>query len=91
MVDADVQNEVIDILTALFPDAPSDLIRYAFKNRIIDINRCRIAVIKRYYYGMIKGGMSAGDAKSYTAEKFCRSEKTIENLIYNDFYRDIKI
>lgn len=91
MVDAEVEKEVTAILCDLFPDAPGDLIHYAFKNRIIDVNRCRIAVIKRYYYGMINAGKSAGEAKSYTAAKFFRSEKTIEHLIYNDFYKDIKL
>jgi hypothetical protein len=91
MVDADVIKEVKQVLVEMFPDAPVEMLDYAFKCRVLDVNKCRIAIIKRFYYSLISGGMTSAESKYFTAEKFCRSEKTIENIIYNEFYKGIKI
>ena len=91
MVDKDVESEVKQVLIEMFPDAPVEMLDYAFKCRVLDVNKCRIAIIKRFYYSLISGGMTSAEAKSLTGTKFCRSEKTIENIIYNEFYKDIRI
>ena len=89
MVDTEVKTETKKLLLELF-DSREKLIDYAFKGGVLDVNKCRIAIIKRYYYDMISSGMTACMAKEQTAEKFFRSVRTIENLIYNDFYKGIK-
>lgn len=91
MVDREVIIEAKKVLESLFPGYDREMIDYLFKCRVLDVNKCRIAVIKRYYRDLIKGGLSAAEAKYKTAERFFRSEKTIENIIYNPFYRDIVI
>ena len=90
MVDTDVEKSVKEVLTEMFPGSPVELIDYVFKCRVLDVNKCRIAIIKRYYYQQCET-LTAGEARDLTAEKFCRSAKTIENLIYNEFYKDIRI
>ena len=90
MVDIEVRAETKKVLLEMFDD-PEKLLDYAFKSGVLDVNKCRIAIIKRYYYELCKSGMTACMAREQTAAKFFRSEKTIENLIYNDFYKRIRI
>lgn len=91
MVDKDVRFEIKTIVGDLFPGVPDEVVDYLFKCRVLDVNKCRIAVIKRYYRELISQGKTATEAKGLTAVKFYKSEKTIENLIYNTFYKDITI
>lgn len=91
MVDSDVKKEVIRVMTERFPDTPAELLEYAFSCKVLDVNKCRIAIIKRHYQSLVDGGMTASDAYIVTGEKFCRSENTIRNIVYNEFYRDIRI
>jgi len=83
MVDQDVELQVKSVLSGMFPGAPAELVEYAFKCKILDVNKCRIAIIKRFYYQQKCDGLSAQSARDCTAIKFCISEKTVENIIYN--------
>ena len=91
MVDKEVREATKEVLLEMFDGDPVALLDYAFKGGILDVNKCRIAIIKRYYYGLCNDGMTACAAKQQTAVKFFRSVRTIENLIYNDFYKGIRI
>ena len=91
MVDIEVRSETKRVLLEMYGDDPAALIDFAFKSNVLDVNKCRIAIIKRFYYDLCNDGLTACEAKIRTAERFFRSEKTIENLIYNSFYKDIRI
>lgn len=91
MVDNEVKTEVAGILLEKYPDANLEMVNYLFKCKVLDVNKCRIAVIKRFYLSLVESGETACNAKRITGERFFRSEKTIENLIYNPFYKDIRI
>ena len=91
MVDTEVEKDTKALLLGMFPGMPGEMIDYAFKCRVLDVNKCRIAIIKRYYYSKVDEGLTAYEAREETGRKFCRSEKTIENIIYNQFYKDIRI
>ena len=91
MVDKEVREATKAVLLEMFDNDPVALLDYIFKGGVLDVNKCRIAIIKRYYYGLCNDGLTACEAKQRTAEKFFRSVSTIENLIYNSFYKDIRI
>ena len=90
MVDSEVRKETKRILLEMFDGDTEAMLDHVFRTTVLDVNKCRIAIIKRYYYELCKT-MTAAQAKELTAEKFFRSEKTIENIIYNPFYKAIKI
>lgn len=90
MVDDIIVKEIKDHLIGKFGEDVEPLIEYAFSCKILDKNKCRIAVIKMYYNEML-GDHTPGDAKLMTAETFCISEKHVENIIYNDFYKSISL
>jgi hypothetical protein len=90
MVDDLVVREIKDHLISRFGEEAESLIDYAFSCKILDKNKCRIAVIKKYYKSMLEDH-SAGEAKILTAETFCISEKHVENIIYNEFYKAISL
>jgi len=91
VVDIDVQNETKRLLLTMFPDDPVAMLDYAFKHRVLDVNKCRIAIIKRYFSDLRKGGMKYLDALDKSGETFSKSPKTIENIVTNDFYKLISI
>lgn len=68
-----------------------ELIDYLFRCRVLDVNKCRIAVIKRDFMSHVDGGMNCEEAKQHLAVKYFKSENTIRNIVYNPFYRDLKI
>lgn len=43
------------------------------------------------YYKEMLEDHTPGEAKILTAETFCISEKHVENIIYNDFYKSISL
>lgn len=84
-----VRQQTREILIEMFGAEASELIDYAFDCNLLDQNKCRIALIKKTYKDFTKE-MTCTEAKFQTAEMFCISEKTVENIIYNDFYKPIK-
>ena len=91
MVDREVQSETKRILQEMFDGDTAALLDYAFKGKILDVNKCRIAVIKRYYRRLVCSGVAPVRAKEMTAEKFNRSGSNIDNIIYNPYYKPIYI
>lgn len=90
MVDREVMIETKRILTGQFEDSAA-MLDYIFKGKILDVNKCRIAIIKRYHKKLVDSGMPATRAKELTAEKFHRSENTIRNIVYDPFYKEFFI
>jgi hypothetical protein len=91
MVDIEVKSETKAVLLEMFGNDTSKLLDHIFNGGVLDVNKCRIAFIKRHYFNLCKSGIQPAQAKAQTAERFFRSEKTIENIIYNTFYKDIII
>jgi hypothetical protein len=91
MVDHEVRVETKKILLEMFPNDQSKMIDYIFKGQTFDVNKCRIAIIKRNYRRLICSGCTPIRAKEMTAERFHRSEQNIANIIYNEYYKPIFI
>lgn len=92
MVDMKVRQKVHEIIAAEHGECTVDwLIDYLFKCNVLDVNKCRIAIIKRHYYDLVESGLSCSEAKEITAGKFSKSVSTIDNIIYNPFYKGITI
>ena len=91
MVSSQIKEEVKDIIAGMFHGDTGKAVDYLWKCGVLDENKCRIAVIKRQYRQLRCSGLSAADAKNAIAERFCRSDTTIHNIIYNPFYADITI
>lgn len=90
MVDREVMIETKKILSDQFSNQ-AEMIDYIFKGRILDVNKCRIAIIKRYHRKLVESGIPANRARELTAEKFHRSENTVRNMVYDVFYKEIFI
>lgn len=88
VVENHVKEKTKEILIGMFGEDTASLIDYAFECNILDINKCRIALIKRYYHEQLRN-YTATESKIRTAEQFCIAEKTVENLIYNSYYKSI--
>jgi len=90
VIDDKVKEEIKQILVGMFGSDTSDMIDYAFSCNILDVNKCRIALIKRKYQEARQNNTSTV-SKRIVAEKFCIAEKTVENVIYNSYYEPIKV
>jgi hypothetical protein len=91
MVDREVMCETKKVLTEMFDGDTQTMINYLFKGKILDVNKCRIAIIKRHYRRLVQSGINPVRAKQMTAEKFNRSENNINNIIYIEYYKPIFI
>ena len=91
MVDSEVRIETKRILLEKFGNDTGAMIDFIFAGDVLDVNKCRIGIIKRHYTRLCRGGMTGINARIETGKAFFRSEKTVENIVYNQFYKKITI
>lgn len=92
MVDREVEKRVKEIIAGEMAGVEiSELLDYLFRCRVLDVNKCRIAVIKRDYSRLVSDGVQCVDAHQELAVRYFKSENTIRNIVYNPFYKDLKI
>jgi len=90
VIDDQVREEIKEVLVGMFGSNTYEMIDYAFECNILDVNKCRIALIKRKYREARETN-SCTVSKRIVAEQFCIAEKTVENVIYNSYYEPIKV
>ena len=90
VIEAKVRKETQEFLIEKFGPECNALLDYLFLCNVLDVNKCRIALIKKYYRDHLCSN-PAYEAKRLTAETFCISEKMVEDLIYKEFYKKIAL
>jgi|GEM_PF-6561175 len=69
----------------------TEVVEYLFKKDLIDTKRCRYALIKRFYFDLLKDNpdLKNIDAQQITADSFNISTSQVEKSIY--YYTKVEI
>ncbi len=89
----DLKEEATKIIKEKLPKGATaeQAIKYLFEKDLVDLKRCQYALIKRYYFELLKGNADLKnlDAKQITAEEFDVSVSQVEKSIY--YYTKVEI